>query len=91
MRAITRELEDWAREYSQISTLEDAKRSTEMLEYIRVYYVPDEGYRSDPDTEARLESQRHRTQEAITIAIEDFKRRRSAEKLPEPRPEPTQD
>jgi hypothetical protein len=74
-RAITQELAEWGDEYSQIASKQDADRATEVIEYIKSYYVPAEGYRADSETEARLESQRKRTIDKISSAVKEWKSR----------------
>jgi hypothetical protein len=77
-RAIAREIEGWEREYSQVSTANQAARGADMIEYIQRYYQVGEGYRSNPETEERLEAQRRRAIESISKAIEEFKRKEAA-------------
>jgi hypothetical protein len=50
----------------------DAFHAIDMLAYIENYYAPGEGYRSDAETEAALQSQRKRTMAAIIEALERF-------------------
>jgi hypothetical protein len=72
MNGITRELEQWAVEESKIRNDQEAFHAIDMLAYIQDYYVPGDGYRSDADTEAALQSQRKRTMAKITEALEQF-------------------
>ena len=72
MMGVTNELAKWAVEDSQIRSDQDAFHALDMLAYIQGYYVPGDGYRSDAETEAALESQRKRTVAAIIEALERF-------------------
>jgi flagellar basal body-associated protein FliL len=81
-RSTTRELAGWEREYSQISTEKEAERAADMLEYARRYYNLGEGYRSDPETEERLEAQRRRTIESIAGAIEEYRKAKGSSPAP---------
>jgi hypothetical protein len=74
-RNVTRELESWEQEVKTIATAEQAKRAEKEVEYIRRYYVPAEGYHSDAETEKRLETQRQRTIDAISSALDDYRLR----------------
>jgi hypothetical protein len=66
----TAELAKWGEEYSTIRDANDAGRALEMLEYIQHYYVVAPGYRSDPETEERLEDQRDSTMRRISVAFD---------------------
>jgi hypothetical protein len=72
LRSTTRELAAWEKEYGHVDTWQEADRAIEMLEYVRGYYVPGPGYRSDAQAEAALEAQRARTLAAIAEALRDF-------------------
>ena len=72
MKSVTKSLEKWAAEDSQIHCNYDACQAIDMLGYIEDYYVPDDGYRSDAETEAALQSQRKRTMAAIIESLERF-------------------
>jgi hypothetical protein len=78
-RSTMQELVTWEREFSNISTAQEAERAAGILDYARNYYVVGPGYRSDPETEAKLEAQRRRTIDTIMVAIEEFKRREAGE------------
>jgi hypothetical protein len=80
-RSTARELADWEEEYSKIENLQEASRAIDMLDYIRTYYVAGEGYRSNPDTEKALETQRNRTVSAIVEALERFSGERNGSDL----------
>jgi hypothetical protein len=71
-RDVTRSLADWEQEYARVQNKQDAVRAVAMLRYARAYYVPDDGYRGDPQTEAALESQRQRTMASIAHALEEY-------------------
>jgi Sec-independent protein translocase protein TatA len=71
-RGITKELADWSMEYGRVETLSEAKQAIDMLGYIEQYYVPGEGYRSNPKIEAALEAQRKKTIEAIVRALQAY-------------------
>lgn len=62
----------WERELADITTAQQAKRAVDMLKYTSNYYTPGLGYRSDPQTEAALESQRKKTLLSIVAALEKF-------------------
>ena len=74
-RDVTRSLNEWGAEYSQISSERDAGRAREMMDYIKTYYVPSDGYRADPATEAALEAQRKRTIDQITSSLNEWNAR----------------
>jgi hypothetical protein len=69
MRNVTRELAEWQAEHSRISSPEDAVRAAEMLAYVQGYYVPANGYRGTPETEAALQTQRRATSEFLVQAL----------------------
>jgi hypothetical protein len=71
-RGVTRELAQWRTEYSAIATRHDAVRTAEMLEYVQHYYVPGQGYRSTPEIEAALQSQRQDTIGAFVAALRAY-------------------
>jgi hypothetical protein len=71
-RSVTRELAVWAEEYGKVRNRQEAERAVDMLEYVRHYYVPGPGYRSDPMTEATLEEQRKQTVGAIVAGLREF-------------------
>jgi hypothetical protein len=71
-QSVTRELAAWEQEYSQVRNWHDADRSIDMLDYVRSYYVPAPGYRSDSETETTLEAQRARTLAAIAAGLRKF-------------------
>jgi hypothetical protein len=71
-QSTTKELAKWAGEYSVLEDDNDARRAVDMLTYIQNYYVVAEGYRSDPETERRLESQRAETLRAISAALDNY-------------------
>jgi hypothetical protein len=71
-QSTTRELAAWEQEFSQIRTKDEAIRAVDMLRYVRGYYVPDPGYRSDSATEAALQAQRQKTSTTIASALEEF-------------------
>jgi len=70
--SVTAELAKWGEEYSTIRDANEAGRAIEMLEYVQHYYVVAPGYRSDPATEVRLESQRTATIETILTALDQY-------------------
>jgi len=55
-----------------VEDLSEAKHAVQMLAYIERYYVPGEGFRSHPKTEAALEAQRKETIEAIVKALQAY-------------------
>ncbi|MBL8851616.1 MAG: hypothetical protein JNG89_18175 [Planctomycetaceae bacterium] len=65
-------MKQWAEEYRTLHDLAEAGRAIGMLEYIPNYYPVQEGYRSDPTTEAALEQQRADTIAAIIAGLQDF-------------------
>ena len=71
-RSVTASLAKWGDEYSTIRDVNEAGRALEMLEYIKHYYVVAPGYRSDPETETRLEEQRRDTIERISNALDRY-------------------
>jgi hypothetical protein len=71
-RGVTRSLGEWEGEYSGVTTWPEADRAIGMLEYVQGYYVPGPGYRSDPQTELALETQRARTAAAIAAGLREF-------------------
>lgn len=75
MRSTTIELAAWSREYSQIASQKDANRALEMVGYMKTYYVPAAGYRSDAETEAMFENQRRRAIEQIESAVQEWNQR----------------
>jgi hypothetical protein len=74
-RGVTVSLVAWGEQYSQISSQHDASRAMEMIGYIETYYVPRDGYRADPRTDAALEDQRKRTIEQLTAAVIEWRNR----------------
>lgn len=70
--SVIKELEEWGDNYSQIKTSQEAQKATEILAYIEKYYVPADGYRSDANTEQKLERQREHTMRRITDALEEY-------------------
>jgi predicted PurR-regulated permease PerM len=70
--SVIKELEGWGNDYSQIKTSQEAQKATEILAYIEKYYVPADGYRSDANTEQKLERQREHTIRRITDALEEY-------------------
>ncbi|MBA3485232.1 MAG: hypothetical protein H0T51_25840 [Pirellulales bacterium] len=62
---------DWADGYEEPHSLKDAKQSVDMIEYIPHYYVPQDGYRSDPETEEFLAEKR---EQAIKSLVEGLNR-----------------
>lgn len=75
--AVTQELAQWKDEYSVVDSHAAAVHTAEMIEYVKNYYVPSEGYRGTPDTEKALETQRQQTIDAFVEALcaytnEDF-------------------
>jgi hypothetical protein len=71
-RSVMRSLANWEEDDSRVCTWEQADHAIDMLEYVRAYYVPGPGYRSDAQTEAALEEQRARTLAAIAAALRSF-------------------
>lgn len=69
---ITKELAAWEDAYRIVRTWSGAKQAARMMGYVRRYYVPAPGYRSDESTEAKLKAQRSRTVQAIATALKDF-------------------
>jgi hypothetical protein len=66
------ELTAWEHEYGQVRNRQEAERAIDMLEYVQSYYVPGPGYRSNPTMEAKLESQRRQTVQAIVAGLRQF-------------------
>lgn len=71
-RGTTRELAEWKVQYSSIRSDADAIRTAEVLGYAQTYYVPSDGFRSDPITEAALEAQRKETVDALVEALKTY-------------------
>jgi hypothetical protein len=71
-RSVMRSLAAWEQEVSRVSNWPEADHAIDMLEYVKVYYTPVAGYRSDAQTEAALESQRVRTLAAIAAGLHRF-------------------
>lgn len=69
---ITKELAAWEDDYRRVRSWPEGKQAARMLGYVRRYYVPGPGYRSDESTEAKLKAQRSRTVQAIATALKDF-------------------
>ncbi len=65
------ELRDWSKEYSVISTVEQAEKAVEMVEYIKQYYVVGPGYQSFDETDEYLEQQRKK---AIHVILEGLQK-----------------
>lgn len=74
-RSTTKELQQWAQDYRSLEDAGEASRAIDMLEYIPNYYPVQEGYRSDPATEAALERQRAETIDSIISGLQDFSSR----------------
>ncbi len=71
-RDVTRALAEWQTEYSRILSPQDAIRTAEMLAYVQGYYVPANGYRGTPETEAALQSQRKATIDCFVEALHTY-------------------
>lgn len=71
-RSVTQSLSEWKTEYSTIESQHDAVRTAEMLEYVQSYYLPSEGYRSTPEIESSLQSQRQVTIDAFVAALRKY-------------------
>jgi hypothetical protein len=71
-RSVTQSLLEWKTEYSTIESQHDAVRTAEMLEYVQWYYVPGDGYRSTPEIEAVVQSQRQDTIDAFVAALRNY-------------------
>ena len=71
-RGTTRELAEWKVQYSSIRSDTDAIRTAEVLGYAQTYYVPSDGFRSDPITEVALEAQRIETVDALVEALKIY-------------------
>ena len=71
-QSVTQSLADWAQEYSNISSDDDAARAAHMIEYVQTYYVVGGGYSSTPKVNAELESQRKKTIQALSDALETY-------------------
>lgn len=69
---VKRELAGWAKESASPRDWHEAWRAAEILEYTRTYYIPGEGYRGSPQTEADLGAQRTRTRAAISAGLREF-------------------
>ncbi len=69
---VTQSLSDWKTEYSTIESQRNALRTAEMLEYIQGYYFPGEGYRSTPQIEEALQSQRQETIDAFVGSLREY-------------------
>ncbi len=71
-QSTTAELAAWGQEFATIRDANEASRALGMLEYIQHYYVVAPGYRSDPETEQRLESQRDTTVRTISASLDTY-------------------
>lgn len=71
-QGVTRELAAWEREDSQVHNQQEAFHAVDVLRYVQGYYIPGPGYRSNPQTEAALEAQRHQTMAALVRALEQY-------------------
>jgi hypothetical protein len=69
---VTKELAQWGQEYGIVTNLPQAVACAEMVDYMRHYYVPTDGYRGRPEVEAALEQQRAASIEQIVTALEKF-------------------
>ncbi|WDQ15418.1 hypothetical protein [Rhodopirellula sp. P2] len=70
--AVTRELTEWGKEYTEINDDASAIRAAEMIAYIRTYYVPRHGYRGSEETERELEIARDTSLRSIIDALERY-------------------
>lgn len=66
------ELREWSKEYSLISTVEQAEKAVEMVEYIKQYYVVGPGYQSFDETDEYLEQQRKKAIHVILEGLQKF-------------------
>jgi hypothetical protein len=73
MQSTTREIAAWGEQYCKIHDPNDAERATEMVEYIRNYYVVSDGYRRSSQADTELENQRRETIERINVALQEYK------------------
>jgi hypothetical protein len=71
-RSVTQSLADWAQEYSEISSDDDAASAAGVIEYVQTYYVVGGGYSSTPEENAALESQRKKTIQTLSNALETY-------------------
>jgi hypothetical protein len=71
-RSVTQELANWEQECGRVTSEAEVDRAVGMLEYISGYYVPADGYRSNPQTEAALEAQRAKTLSTIAGALREY-------------------
>ena len=71
-KSVTRELAAWEQDEARVTSWDEADHAIGMLGYVQNYYVPGPGYRSDPQIEAALDSQRARTLAAIASALREF-------------------
>jgi hypothetical protein len=69
---VTKELAQWGQDYGVVTNLTQAVACAEMVDYMRHYYVPGDGYRGRPEVEAALEQQRAASIEQIVTALEKF-------------------
>ena len=71
-QSVTASLAEWGSEYRNIESQHDAIRTAEMLEYVQHHYIPGEGYRSTPEIEEELQSQRQDTIDTFVTALRAY-------------------
>ena len=70
-RAVTRQVEEWGREYSAVTNETSAIAAAEMVDYMSHFYIPGPGYHGPADVEEALETQRR---DNITLIVEALER-----------------
>ena len=69
-RAVTAELIEWGRKYSQVHDDASAIRAAEMVSYMSTYYVPGNEYRATKKIEEELQKARDSSIDQIIVALE---------------------
>ncbi|WP_417736866.1 hypothetical protein [Rosistilla oblonga] len=71
-RDVIREFDRWAEEYAVVTDYYSATRAANMIGYISTYYTPCDGYRSDDETEQRLQVARQRSMTQIADVLSAY-------------------
>ncbi len=59
-------------EESHVTNREEAIHAVDMMKYVQNYYVSGDGYRSNPETENAIATQRQKTLQTIGHALESY-------------------
>jgi hypothetical protein len=70
--SVAKSLRELGTDYSHIQNDQDAFRAVDSLRCMEQYYLPSDGYRSDPSTEAALQTERSKAMAAVIESLERY-------------------